>query len=147
MDNNVIDSIIENIFHIYPLIYKKLLKVDFESVEGSLSYLHFLIIRMLARTGALPISEIGRRLMVPRPQMTHLIDQLIALDMAVRMPNTKDRRIINIELTGNGKATLRKCVELVRANIKSKLEHIDDVELSELSLLLTRLNEITSKLR
>ena len=77
MDNNVIDSIIEDIFHVYPLIYKKLLKVDFEDVEGGLSYLHFLIIRMLARTGALPISEIGRRLVIPRPQMTHLIDQLI----------------------------------------------------------------------
>ena len=147
MDNNVIDSIIENIFHIYPLVYKKLLKVDFEIVEGSLSYLHFLIIRMLARTGALPISEIGRRLMIPRPQMTHLIDQLIDLDMVIRLPNIKDRRIINIELTGNGKATLRKCVELVRANIKSKLEHIDDAELSELSQLLARLNEITSKLK
>jgi len=146
MDNNVIDSIIEDIFQVYPLIYKKLLKVDFADVEGSLSYLHFLIIRMLARTGALPISEIGRRLVIPRPQMTHLIDQLIDLDMVVRLPNTKDRRIINIELTGNGKATLRKCVELLRANITSKLKSLDDGELLELSILLRRLNEVTSKL-
>ena len=113
MDNNVIDSIIEDIFHVYPLIYKKLLKVDFGGIEGSLSYLHFLIIRMLARTGALPISEIGRRLVIPRPQMTHLIDQLIDLDMVIRLPNTKDRRIINIELTGKGKVTLQKWVELL----------------------------------
>jgi len=146
MDNNVIDSIIEDIFHVYPLIYKKLLKVDFGSVEGSLSYLHFLIIRMLARTGALPISEIGRRLVIPRPQMTHLIDQLIDLDMVIRLPNTKDRRIINIELTGNGKATLRKCVELLRDNIKLKMKSLDDRELLELSVLLRRLNEVTSKL-
>jgi DNA-binding MarR family transcriptional regulator len=146
VDNNVIDSIIEDIFHIYPLIYKKLLKVDFESVEGGLSYLHFLIIRMLARSGALPISEIGKRLVIPRPQMTHLIDQLIVLDMVVRLPNTKDRRIINIELTGKGKATLQKCVELARANIKSKLKRLDDVELIELSVLLSRLNEFSSKL-
>jgi DNA-binding MarR family transcriptional regulator len=146
VDNNVIDSIIEDIFHIYPLIYKKLLKVDFESVEGGLSYLHFLIIRMLARSGALPISEIGKRLVIPRPQMTHLIDQLIVLDMVVRLPNTKDRRIINIELTSKGKATLQKCVELARANIKSKLKRLDDVELIELSVLLSRLNEFSSKL-
>ena len=101
---------------------------------------------MLARTGALPISEIGRRLVIPRPQMTHLIDQLIDLDMVIRLPNTKDRRIINIELTGNGKATLRKCVELLRDNIKLKMKSLDDRELLELSVLLRRLNEVTSKL-
>ncbi len=146
MDNDVIDSITEDIFHVYPLIYKKLLKVDFEGVERNLSYLHFMIVRMLARTGALPISEIGRRLVIPRPQMTHLIDQLIDLDMVIRLPNTKDRRIINIELTSNGKATLRKCVELLRANIKSTLISLNDGELLELSISLRRLNEITSKL-
>jgi DNA-binding MarR family transcriptional regulator len=146
MDNNVIDSIVDNIFHIFPSIYKKLLKADFEGIEAGMTYLHFLIVRMLYRTGPVPISEIGKRLMIPRPQMTHLIDQLISLDMVVRLPGTRDRRIINIDLTEKGKTTLSKCVQLLRQNIINKMQSLDEKELRELSGLLARLYEITSKI-
>lgn len=146
-DHTVIDNIVEDIFHCFPRIYKKLLKIDFEEVEKGMSYLHFLIIRILARTGPLPISEIGKRLMIPRPQMTHLIDQLIALDMAKRLPDTRDRRIVNIGLTAGGKATLIKCGEVIRDNITGKLEYLDDAELQEFSSILRKLNELTLKLK
>ena len=146
MDNGIIDSISENIFHIFPLIYKKLLKVDFESVRKGITYLHFLIMRVLYRAGALPISEIGRRLMIPRPQMTHLVDQLIELDIAVRRHCQEDRRVIYIELTDNGRLTLKKCGELLKSNIKTKLSYLSDSELSEMSSLLVKLDEITTKL-
>lgn len=146
MDSNIVDSIIENIFHVFPLTYKKFLKTDLEGVEPGMSNLHFLIIRTLCRTGALPISEIGKRLMIPRPQMTHLIDQLITLDMVVRLPGTHDRRITNIDLTEKGKIILEKCVQVLRQNITGKMESLDEKELQELSSLLARLNEITSKI-
>lgn len=146
MDNNVFDTIVENIFHIFPSSYKKLLKVDFESVESGITNLHFLILRVLDKTGALPISEIGRRLMIPRPQMTHLVDQLIARDMTVRLPSSHDRRIIYIDITTKGKATHAKCMQVLRQNIKSKIESLDEKELQELSVLLGRLYEITSKM-
>jgi MarR family 2-MHQ and catechol resistance regulon transcriptional repressor len=146
MDNSIIDSISENIFRTFPLIYKKLLKVDFESVQKGITYLHFLIMRVLYKAGALPISEIGRRLMIPRPQMTHLVDQLIELDFAVRRHCQEDRRVIYIELTDNGRLTLKKCGELLKANIKTKLAYLDDSELSEMSSLLVKLDEITAKI-
>jgi len=146
MDNSAIDRIIENIFHVFPLVYKKLLKVDFESVQKGMSYLHFHIIRVLATTGALPISEIGKRLFIPRPQMTHLIDQLIDSHMVVRLPDALDRRIVKIELTDTGKAILQKCVGLLRDNIRSKLSYLDDKELRELSVLLSKLDAVTSRL-
>jgi len=146
MDSNIVDSIVENIFHVFPATYKKLLKTDLDEVEAGMSNLHFLIIRTLCSTGALPISEIGKRLMIPRPQMTRLIDQLIALEMVVRLPGTHDRRITNIDLTEKGRIILEKCVQVLRQNIISKMESLDEKELLELSGLLARLNEITSKI-
>jgi MarR family 2-MHQ and catechol resistance regulon transcriptional repressor len=146
VDNRIIDSISENIFRTIPLIYKKLLKVDFESVQKGITYLHFLIMRVLHKTGPLPISEIGRRLMIPRPQMTHLVDQLIELNITVRRPCQKDRRVIFIELTDQGRLVLRKCGELLKANIKTKLSYLDETELAEMSSLLVKLDEITAKL-
>jgi DNA-binding MarR family transcriptional regulator len=146
MDNNVIDSIVENIFHVFPSTYKKFLKTDFEDVEAGMSFLHFLIMRILHKTGASPISEVGKRLMIPRPQMTHLIDQMIALDLVVRLPGTHDRRIINIDLTEKGKASWAKCVQVLKQNIENKMECLNETELRELSVILGRLNAITSKI-
>jgi MarR family transcriptional regulator, organic hydroperoxide resistance regulator len=147
MDNSIIESISDNIFHTFPLIYKKLLKVDFESVQKGMAYQHFLIMRVLSVNGALPISEIGRRLVIPRPQMTHMVDQLIELDIVLRRHCEEDRRVIYIELTDQGKLVLRQCGKLLRANIKTKLSYLDESELSELSALLVKLDEITAKLK
>ena len=147
MDGKIIDSISDNLFHVYPLIYKKLLKVDFESVQEGLTYLHFLILRMLARTGALPISEIGRRLLIPRPQMTHLVDQLIDLRLVTRRHGEEDRRIIYVELTGEGQAGLKKCGELIRLNVRTKLASLNESELAELSEVMVKLDSLTARLR
>jgi DNA-binding MarR family transcriptional regulator len=46
----------------------------------------------------LAVSEVARRLVIPKSQMTHLIDQLVDLDIVARHPDAKDRRVINISL-------------------------------------------------
>lgn len=147
MKNGTVDDITTNLFHAFPLMYKKLLKVDFESVNKGISHLHFPIMRVLADSGPSPISEVGNKLLIPKPQMTHLIDQLIILDIVVRIPDTRDRRIINIALTDKGKTTLMNCIKLMRDNIKSKLSNLTDEELVELSTLLSRLGDIGARLK
>ena len=109
--------------------------------------LHFLIVRLLSKTGATPISEIGRRLLIPRPQMTHLIDQLIKLGIVERRPCKEDRRVIYVELTEQGRRVFHKCGELLKENIRTKLAYLDAKEICELSAALTKLNEVTAKMR
>jgi len=145
MDNRIIDSIVENLFLILPIIHKKLLRMDLGGVTRNLSRLHFAIMGTLGREG-LPVSEIAKRLLIPKSQMTHLIDELVGLGIVERQPDTKDRRVINISLTNPGRIVLKECRNLVRQNIRNKLSCLTPAELADLSVALEKLRDIGARL-
>lgn len=145
MENKAIDNILENLFLVLPIIHKKLLRMDLGGVTGNLSRLHLAIMGMLGG-GSLPISEIGMRLVAPKSQMTHLVDQLVSLGIVVRQPDARDRRVINISLTDHGRAILRECRELVKQNIRNKISCLTTEELVALSDALVKLKDIGAKL-
>jgi DNA-binding MarR family transcriptional regulator len=147
MDTAAVDSITRNIFVVFLTVYKKLLKVDFERVHKGITHLHFPILRLLNEAGSVPMSEIGKRLLIPKPQMTHFVDQLAVLGMVIRVPDTQDRRVINICLTDKGRTTLTGCVKLMRENMRGKLSDLEESELAELSMLLNRLAKIGAKFK
>jgi DNA-binding MarR family transcriptional regulator len=145
MENGTIDSILENLFHILPIIHKKLLRMDLGGVTGNLSRLHLAIMEML-RGENLAVSEVAKRLLISKSQMTHLIDQLVDLDIVARHHDAKDRRVINISLTNHGKAMLKECRGIMKQTIRNKLSNLTRAELAELSMALEKLNDIGAKL-
>jgi DNA-binding MarR family transcriptional regulator len=141
-ETTVIDAIVTDLFKNFRLEYKKLIKADFGEVRPGLTLLHFLVLKVITGSGALPISEIAKRLLVPRSQMTHLTDQLIDMGLVVRQPDAEDRRVIRVDLTGSGKAVVGKCRKMLRENVKRKLSYLGSDELDELSRLLQKLGGI-----
>lgn len=146
MKNDNINVIVENLFRTLPFIHRKLMKIDLTSVNKGLSHPHIIIMSMLDRSGSLPVSVIGTRMGISKPQMTHLVDKLISLRYVKRLPDANDRRIINVTLTDRGKTTLETCKELIRDNIRQKLSSLEDDDLAELSASLKSLKAIWSKL-
>lgn len=146
MKNSAVDSIVEDLFQIFPLIMKKFLKIEDECALRDISHHHMAVMGMIYQLGILPVSEIGRRLLISKPQMTHLINKLISLKMVGRLPDKADRRVINIKLTEKGKMVLEEYRDLIRKNIRRKLSCLKDDELEELSISLRRLRDIGSKL-
>jgi DNA-binding MarR family transcriptional regulator len=150
MRNEILDSIAEDMFTIPPLIgrsiRRKLLRMAMAHVREDISPPHFEIMRTLQEAGTLHVTEIGERLQIPRPQMTHLIDKLVALEMVERQPDARDRRIINIALTGSGRALLKKHRRMIESAIKTSLTPLTDDELEEASTSLRTLRRILSKL-
>jgi hypothetical protein len=76
--NDTLDTIVENLFYVLPIIHKRLLKIDPPDVSRDirLSRLHLGIMGMLNNEGCLPISEAAKKFIIAKPQMTHLINQL-----------------------------------------------------------------------
>lgn len=142
----VTDSITDNLLYILPLIHRRLLKVEFERVNPNLSRLHFIVLRILNEYSHLPISEIGKNLFIPKPQMTALVDRLIQFGLVARLPDTQDRRVININLTDAGKKTLEKCDKLIRDSISQKLSSLSRVDLESFLQCTTELRELGAKL-
>ena len=144
MKDKTIDSIVDSLFRALPVIHRKLLKIDLEG--ASISRLHLAILGMLCESGPLPVSEIGKRLLISKPQMTPLVDRLISLGLVERSPDARDRRIIRVSVTGRGRKRLDECKALIGENLGRKLAVLTDVELKELSAALATLVEIGSRL-
>jgi DNA-binding MarR family transcriptional regulator len=146
MKNHAVDAIIDDIFHILPVVHKKLFKIDLPGMPTGLSRLHLAIMGILSES-KLPISEIGKQLLIPRPQMTRLIDWLEKLAIVERQPDAQDRRVINIALTETGVQTLSSCQKLVRDDMRQKLSALTEQELEELVNSLQKIREIGSRLK
>lgn len=139
------EHIAEELFHLLPLIGKKLLRVQLEGAMGRLSRLHLAAMRLLQEEG-LTVSELARRLVVPKSQMTRIIDHLVRLNIVSRQPDARDRRVINISLTDDGRKVLEEYREVMKRSLKEKLSSLTPMELAELSVLLKKLKEFGEKL-
>jgi len=144
MRDEIVDNVVENLFRALPVIHRRLLKIDLEGLGEDISRHHVMIMRMLDRRGTLHVSEIGKSLLISNPQMTHSIDRLIGLGLVERQPDTTDRRVINVTLTGKGKTVLEECNRLIKDNVETQLSCLDDEKLEALSLSLESLGEIGS---
>ena len=144
-ENNIVESILENLFHVLPMIHKKLLRMDLGGVTGELSRLHLAIMGIL-REESLAVSKVARRLAIPKSQMTHLINQLVDMDIVVRYHDTNDHRVTNISLTTHGKGVLEECKGVVKNIIMEKLSCLTPSELADLSVALEKLKDIGAKL-
>lgn len=150
MKNGILNTVAEDLFSTMPLIgrsiRKKLLKTALTSFEEDIAPLHFEIMMLLEEAGTLHVAEIGERLQIARPQMTHLIDRLVELDIVERQTGTEDRRMINIMLTDKGKAVIKEHDSDIRNATREMLSCLTDEELESLSVSLRKLREIFSKL-
>jgi len=150
-EKGVLDYVAGDLFSTLPLISrsirKKLFKTAFAGFNEELAPPHLDIIKLLEESGTLHIAEIGERLLIARPQMTHLIDKLVELELVERQIGKEDRRTINIMLTENGKALIEAHDEHIRKATMEALSSLTIGELKELSAALQTLKEMFSKLQ
>ena len=151
MKNNILDSVTEDLLSIPPLIFRgirrKLLKTALVNIDVDISPLHFGIMKLLHDVGTLHVAEIGERLQVARPQMTHLVDKLVDKELVERQTDTIDRRMVNVMLTDKGKTTIEEHDSNIRKAIKENLSCFTDEELDDLSDSLRKLRDLLSKLQ
>jgi DNA-binding MarR family transcriptional regulator len=145
MMNEQINHITDNLFEVLPLVHRKLLRFAPDQIKN-VSRPQLAVMRVLQQTGPVPISEVARRLLVTRPQMTALADQLIGQKLADRASDKVDRRVTNIKLTPKGRRVLKEARDQVRLQINERLAVLDETDLAELSDLLKSLKKIGDKL-
>ena len=145
--DGAIDGIIDDLSYIMPLIHKKILKVELERKDGGvITRPHVGILAVLDKRGPQPISEIGKRLLIPKPQMTAFLDKLENLGLVARLSDLDDRRVIKVTLTDKGKESLEASKKIVRENLRQLLTRLDAGDLTELSASLSSARKIMTKL-
>lgn len=97
---------------------------------------------VLKKEGMLPISEIGKKLLISTPNMTKLLNRLIDEEMIERIPSKNDRRIINIILTKQGNDYINKQFKHVQDSLKERFSTLSDDQLVKLDTSLNDLKEV-----
>jgi DNA-binding MarR family transcriptional regulator len=146
MDNHTLNGIAENLLYVLPMIHKKLLKINPPNMDQGLhlSRLHVGIMGIIHEQ-KLSGSEIARRFLISKPQMTLLINQLVNAGMMERQLNKFDRRIIDINLTAKGNKVLFQCGKILKNNIKEALSDLTEKEQEDLAISLQKLRSIGEK--
>ena len=70
IDPAMIDAVAQNMFHVMPLIKKRLLHMDMVQKEHGTPLSHVQVLAMLQDAGTMSVSEISRRLGIAKPNIT-----------------------------------------------------------------------------
>ena len=102
---------------------------------------------ILNKVGKSRMSELGKFLLVSKPNITFLVDHLVEDGLVKREPDESDRRVIYVHLTDKGKQFVQRKKEQALAMITDKLSTLEDLDLDDLSKSLDKVIAVLLKLR
>ena len=105
------------------------------------------VLLILNKVGKSPMSELGKFLLVSKPNITFLVDHLVEDGLVKRVPDESDRRVIYVHLTDKGKQFVQRKKEQALAMITDKLSTLEDLDLDDLSKSLDKVIAVLTKLR
>jgi DNA-binding MarR family transcriptional regulator len=112
----------------YLLTYKA---VDQALTRAGISYAQAAVLIALGRAGApLPLSRLARTLVQEAQSVTSLIDRLEARGLVRRMPDKRDRRVVNVVLTPSGDELLVTVLPVAAGAARSALADFDSERLA-----------------
>jgi DNA-binding MarR family transcriptional regulator len=139
------ERIADNLVALLPFYHKKIFRPGI-GITG-MQAAQYRTLGILMREGVpLPMTELGKRLYMSKPYMTALIGQLIRDGLVQRIPDTRDRRVINIAITPEGGRHLKQAASLYKENIKNILSDLSGQDLEDLCRSLEKIRSIISRI-
>jgi DNA-binding MarR family transcriptional regulator len=146
MTDIIKEKVAENLIALLPFYHKKIFWPGGHGITG-MQAAQYRTLGVLMQGGTpLSMSELGKRLYMSKPYMTVLIDQLIQDGHVQRIPDTMDRRVINIAITAEGKRHLRQMASRYKETVKNILSDLDSQDLEDLCQSLEKLRHIIAKI-
>ncbi len=90
-----------------------------------ITFLSYRTLRYLVRQGPKTMSAISDFLLVTQGRITGIIDELESRSLVLRIRSNEDRRIINLEITDEGKSLEQKARVIYESYINSIFSRID----------------------
>jgi DNA-binding MarR family transcriptional regulator len=146
MTDIIKERVAENLIALLPFYHKKIFGPGGQGITG-MQAAQYRILGVLKRGGtSLSMSELGKRQYISKPYMTVLVDQLIQDGYVQRIPDTRDRRVINIAITAEGKRHLKLAASRYKETVKNMLSELDSQDLEDLCQSLEKLRNILSRI-
>ena len=100
----------------------------------------FNVLRILrgSRPDGLASSRIAERMINHDPDVTRLIDRLVAAGWAEKQRDERDRRVVQVAITKTGLEVTDKASKAVRSRLESEMQVLGERQLNTLANLLER---------
>lgn len=108
---------------------------------------HIKVLFYLTMHGPSTVSKIANNLVISKPNMTPIIDNLIAEGYAVRYDDPNDRRIINIKATDKAHSFLKEKKQEMVESVSEKITVLGEEDIEALKVLIPQLAEIIGKIK
>lgn len=132
MREKKMDSILKEILVILPVLNKRFLREDELFKVDDLYPSHIQILILLSNHSQLTMSQISREIHVINSNLTPLVDRLIKLKFLEREPSEKDRRVVYISLTNEGRQKVKDHQKMAKKILHERLEALSDEQVEEL---------------
>jgi DNA-binding MarR family transcriptional regulator len=131
MDEERLNKMVDDLYLFFPLFRRKLFKHKKNLKQKKIPHSYYHILKVLKKSGELPMSEISRSVYISKSNMTSIIDKLVEDGLVERLPNKNDRRIIDISLTDKGNDLLRNWRKHSNNEIKMNLSLLSNEDLEK----------------
>jgi DNA-binding MarR family transcriptional regulator len=108
-------------------------------LDLNLSRFEILLVLSFTRRGVLPISRLKEALMIHGSSVTYLVDRLEHSGLVARGTDEDDRRVVRVQLTDAGRATIEQACELLCENEFGVFTTLSEDRLEVMSDLLNEL--------
>jgi DNA-binding MarR family transcriptional regulator len=136
------DKLKEIIFLIRKLIHGAELYTKELNKKYSITAAQLNCLLALYENGPLPPSHIAKHMMVDSSTVTGVIDRLEQKRLVTRQRNSPDRRIINIQLTINGRKMAEAAPPPIQQRVVDGLQKLTPKELNQIILALNKLTKM-----
>ncbi len=126
-------------------LMRRILTAVSQAVEGQMSepggptYPQWIPLHKLHMGTATTVAELARECLLDAGAMTRLLDRLEAKGLCRRVRSVEDRRVVNIELTDEGRAAARQVPEILARVQNEHLAGFSEAEWEQLKGLLRRI--------
>ena len=146
VNEKLYEEIMEQLLFFLPLLNKKFLREDEIFKSEVLFPSHIQILLVLSNQKQMTMSEISKEINVINSNLTPLVDKLIKNGYLKRQTSKKDRRVVQISITPQGKAFVQKHKEYVKQLLIERFENLTEEDVKafsqHLEALLTMIQNI-----
>lgn len=111
-----------------------------------LSFTEFAVLEVLLHRGALPIGELGGRILLTSGSMTYVVDKLEKRGLIRRRACPNDRRVIYAELTDEGRSLIEPVFQEHATLIRNLMDGITPEQQQRVTELLKQLGRYAEAL-
>jgi len=137
--SDAVAEIIDNLRRVFQVVNEQSKKVE---KETGLTGPQLWAIKTIAQEAPIMVSEIARRMHLHPATVVGILDRLEKQGLVMRIRSTEDRRVVRVELTGQGQSLVKKSPEVAQGLLVAGLEKLGDSKRKNIAQALDQMAEI-----